>query len=90
MSASPARLILRRCDELARITDEPGRLTRTFASPAMRRANALVGGWMREAGMKTRTDAIGNLIGHYAGRNRGQKFFCSDRILDTVRRCGKI
>ena len=33
-------------DELGRITDEPGCLTRTFLSPAMKRANALVGGWM--------------------------------------------
>ena len=50
MSASPARLILRRCDDLARITAEPGQLTRTFASPAMRRANGLVGGQERRIG----------------------------------------
>jgi hypothetical protein len=40
MSAHPANIVMRRCDELARITDEPGRLTRTFASPAMRHENA--------------------------------------------------
>ena len=90
MSASPARLILRRCDELARITDEPGQLTRTFASPAMRRANGLVGGWMREAGMKTRTDAIGNLIGHYAGQKPGAKILLLGSHLDTVRQAGKF
>jgi allantoate deiminase len=50
-------------DELGRVTDEPGRLTRTFLSPAMKRANALVAGWMKDAGLHTRVDAVGNLIG---------------------------
>ena len=90
MSANPARLIVRRCDELARITDEPGRLTRTFASPAMRRANELVGAWMRQAGMQTRADAIGNLIGHYHGRRPGAKILLLGSHLDTVRQAGKF
>lgn len=63
-SLSPAaRLLVRRLDELGQVTDEPGRLTRTFLSPAMRRANALVAEWMREAGLTVREDAVGNLIG---------------------------
>ena len=90
MSATPARIIMRRCDDLARITDEAGRITRTFASPAMRRANKLVGGWMRRAGMKARTDAIGNLIGHYAGRKPGAKILLLGSHLDTVRNAGKF
>ena len=45
------------------MSDERGRLTRTFLSPAMRRANALVGGWMKDAGLAVREDAVGNLIG---------------------------
>ena len=90
MNTNPARLILQRCDELARITDEPGRLTRTFASPAMRRARVLVGAWMREAGMKTRTDAMGNLIGHYAGQKPGAKILLLGSHLDTVRNAGKF
>ncbi|MFI5335674.1 MAG: Zn-dependent hydrolase [Opitutales bacterium] len=49
--------------ELGRVTDEPGQLTRTFLSPAMRRANRLVGSWMRAAGLTVREDAVGNLIG---------------------------
>ncbi|MDB6165042.1 MAG: hyuC, partial [Lacunisphaera sp.] len=40
MSDSAKRL-LRMLDELGRVTDEPGKLTRTFLSPAMRRANRL-------------------------------------------------
>ena len=41
-----SRLLARRLDELARISEEPAPTTRTFLSPAMRRANALVGRWM--------------------------------------------
>ena len=61
---------MRRCDELGAITDEPGRLTRTFHSPAMSRANALVGGWMREAGLDVREDAAFNLLGRWPSSRR--------------------
>jgi len=57
---------MQRIELLAQITDEPGCLTRTYGSPAMRRANDRVAKWMIEAGMKTHEDAIGNLIGHYS------------------------
>mgnify|MGYP002366481400 CR=1 FL=1 len=81
---------MRRCDELGAISEEPGRLTRTFASPAMRRANELVGGWMREAGMAVRTDAIGNLIGHYPAATPDGKILLLGSHLDTVRDAGKF
>jgi allantoate deiminase len=87
---SVAEEIMRRCDALGKISDEPGKITRSFASPAMRRASELVGGWMRGAGMKTRTDAIGNLIGHYAGRKPEAKILLLGSHLDTVRNAGKF
>jgi allantoate deiminase len=90
MSAPLAKIVMRRCNELGAITDEPGQLTRTFASPAMRRANKLVGAWMRGAGMKTRTDEIGNLIGHYAGQKPEEKILLLGSHLDTVRNAGKF
>ena len=40
--APASGLLARRLDELGRVTDVPGTLTRTFLSPAMARANALV------------------------------------------------
>src|SRR6185369_1832371 len=85
-----ARKIMQRIDVLMHISDESGRLTRTFASPAMRRANALVSGWMREAGMETHVDAIGNLIGRYAGAKPDAKFLLLGSHLDTVRNAGKF
>jgi allantoate deiminase len=60
---------MRRCDELGAISDEPGRLTRTFHSPAMARANALVSTWMREAGLTVREDAAFNLLGRWSSRS---------------------
>jgi allantoate deiminase len=56
----------------------------------MRRANELVGSWMREVGMEVRTDAIGNLIGHYAGVTPDAKIFLLGSHLDTVRDAGKF
>jgi allantoate deiminase len=88
MSAS--KKIMQRIEALAKISEEPGQITRTFASPAMRRANELVAQWMREAGMKTRTDAIGNLLGHYEGKKTSAKILLLGSHLDTVRNAGKF
>lgn len=88
--SAPARKIMQRIEALAKITDEPGRVTRLFASPAMRRANKLVASWMNEAGMTTRVDAIGNLIGHYAGQTADAKILLLGSHLDTVRNAGKF
>ena len=58
-----AQSILARCIEIARCTDVEGQTTRTFLSPSMHRVHALLGGWMRAAGMSVRVDAAGNLRG---------------------------
>ncbi len=81
--------IMRRADELGAISDEPGRLTRTFHSPAMQRANALVGGWMREAGLDVREDAAFNLIGRWPCAKPKAKTLLLGSHLDTVRDAGK-
>jgi allantoate deiminase len=87
----PAATIMDRIEALAHISDESGRLTRTFGSPAMRRANRLVASWMRQAGMAVREDAIGNLIGHhYPAAARIAKALLLGSHLDTVRNAGKF
>jgi allantoate deiminase len=78
-----------RCDALGAISDEPGRLTRTFHSPAMQRVNALVGGWMRDAGLEVREDAAFNLIGRWPSPRRGARTLLIGSHLDTVRDAGK-
>ncbi len=56
--------------ELAAVSDEPGRLTRLYLSPAHRKAADLVAGWMREAGMTPRIDAAGSVVGRLSGARR--------------------
>lgn len=52
---------------LAEHTDEPGRLTRLFLSPAHARAAEAVAGMMREAGLAAHVDAIGTVVGRREG-----------------------
>src|SRR5215207_4597525 len=54
----------------------------------MARANALVGGWMGEAGMAARVDAAGNLVGHLPGSSLGAGTLLLGSHLDTVRDAG--
>ena len=84
-----AKLVMLRCDALGKISEEPGKLTRTFASPAMRRANKLVGSWMCAAGLQVREDAAFNLLGRWESKKRGAKTFLLGSHLDTVRDAGK-
>ena len=81
--------MMHRANELGAISDEAGRLTRTFHSPAMRRANALVGSWMRAAGLEVREDAAFNLIGRWPCANPRAKTLLLGSHLDTVRDAGK-
>jgi allantoate deiminase len=82
---SAAARVLERCDLLGRVSEEPDRLTRRFGTPAMMEANALVGGWMREAGLDVREDAVGNLIGR---RGEGPVLMLGSH-LDTVVDAGR-
>lgn len=90
MSSDLAKIVMQRIEALAQISEEDGKLTRTFGSPTMRRANELVGLWMREAGMAVHTDAIGNLVGHYPAAQPDGKIFLIGSHLDTVRDAGKF
>lgn len=87
---TPAAIVMQRLEALGQITQEPGRLTRCFATPAMRQANELVGTWMRQAGMAVRQDAMGNLIGHYPAAQPDGKILLLGSHLDTVRNAGKF
>ena len=78
-----------RIDELAHITDEPGRITRTFLSPAMARANDAVGAWMAAAGFSTSVDTAGNLRGWIEGATPDAPVLLMGSHLDTVRNAGR-
>lgn len=84
-----AERILERCEALALLTEQPDGLTRVFLSEQHRAANALVGGWMREAGMSVHIDAIGNVCGRYEGERANLPCLMLGSHLDTVRDAGK-
>ena len=84
-----ARTVMEWCDILGSFSEEQGRLTRPFASNAMRQANEAVGTWMRAAGMTVQQDKIGNLIGRYEASHPGAKTLLLGSHLDSVRDAGK-
>lgn len=79
-------------DALAAITDEPGRITRLYLSPAHRRAADVVASWMRERGLEVSEDAIGTLRGFLApsapGPQANRRLLIGSHI-DTVIDAGK-
>ena len=81
--------IMERCEALARLSEEPGTLTRVSLSQEQRAANELTMTWMREAGMAARLDAIGNVVGRYEGSAPNAPCLMLGSHLDTVRNAGK-
>jgi allantoate deiminase len=86
-AVTDATTVLQRCDALRAFSEEDRRLMRRFATPALRAAGDAVEGWMREAGMSTRRDAIGNVIGRLEGDGPGTLLLGSH--LDSVRDAGR-
>jgi allantoate deiminase len=84
-----ASVVMRRCDLLGSISEEPDQLTRPFASDAMRRAHEQVSAWMREAGMAVSRDNVGNLRGRYEGAAGTNGTLLIGSHLDSVRDAGK-
>jgi len=81
--------VMRRLDELALDTDEPGRITRLFLSPAHARAMDRVQRWMEEAGLNAHRDPIGNVVGRLACTNEAAMTFILGSHIDSVRDAGR-
>jgi allantoate deiminase len=75
---------IQRCAELDACSAHPERLERFTLTPEHARANALVEGWMRGAGMRTWVDAAGNQYGRIEGREPGLPALLLGSHLDTV------
>ena len=86
MAANAMALI----DDLARLSDEPGRLTRLYLSPAHRRAADLVRRRMIEAGLAASIDAAGTVVGRYEGSRPGLPALLLGSHIDTVRDAGRF
>lgn len=84
-----ARTVMERCDLLGQHSEEPGLLVRRYATPPMQEVNALVASWMQGAGMSTRQDQVGNLIGRYPAAREPAQTMLLGSHLDSVRDAGK-
>jgi hydantoinase/carbamoylase family amidase len=78
-----------RCDELAAYTEEPGRITRPYGTPALAAARDAVARWMRDAGLEVRTDAVGNVRGRSQGSAPAAPALLLGSHLDSVRDAGR-
>src|SRR5262245_61909193 len=72
------------CDELAQFSEEPGRLTCTYLSPAHRAVAAQLQSWMQAAGLDTRIDIVGNVIGRCRSADPNAKRLIVGSHYDTV------
>jgi allantoate deiminase len=82
-----AEEVLTQAEELALCTETPGKLTRTFLSDAMAQAQQKIRGYMEDAGMEVRLDALGNIVGRLRGSS--DKIFLTGSHIDTVPDAGK-
>ncbi len=80
--------ILERCDDLALLSEEADKITRTFLSYPMKEVQTLLSMWMREAGLTVRIDAAGNVIGRLEGTSDPRTLMIGSHV-DTVPNAGK-
>ena len=72
------------CRNLALMSEEPGRTTRTFLSPPMHDVHRYLRAWMESLGMQVMVDAAGNLRGvKSCGRTAAPRLVIGSH-LDTV------
>lgn len=76
-------------DQLARHSETPGMLTRTYLTPEHLAAATQLAEWMCEAGMTVRRDMAGNVIGRYEAQTPGAPALLTGSHFDTVRDAGK-
>ncbi|APV50221.1 allantoate amidohydrolase [Betaproteobacteria bacterium GR16-43] len=81
--------ILEQADRLAEFTEDEGRLTRTYLTPKHREAGEQIAAWMREAGMEAGFDALGNVVGRYAGDRADAPVVLTGSHMDTVVDAGR-
>ena len=80
--------VIERCRQLAKHTEEPGWITRTFLSEPMHCVHADLRTWMEQAGMSVQVDAAGNLRGYYGGMTADAPRLIVGSHLDTVPHAG--
>src|SRR5258708_1056307 len=82
------RLVVRRCETLARFSEDFAGTRRTFLSAPMHDCHREVSCWMKALGMTVSLDAVGNLRGFYPGTSPGAPRILIGSHLDTVPNAG--
>jgi allantoate deiminase len=81
---------MQRINALASITEDEGRVTRTYGTHAFIRGRDLVQQWMKDAGLETRVDNIGNIRARLLSGNPAAKTFVIASHIDTIINAGKF
>ena len=76
-------------EQLGAVSDDAHGLTCAYMTPAHRQTARLLADWMRDAGMDVRIDAVGNVVGRYAGSDPRAGTLLTGSHYDTVRNGGK-
>jgi beta-ureidopropionase / N-carbamoyl-L-amino-acid hydrolase len=81
--------LMQQHEAIAAWSDADDGLTCAYMSDAHRRTATQLLDWMREAGMSTHIDAVGNVVGRYLSDAPGAKTLMTGSHYDTVRDAGK-
>lgn len=76
-------------EQLAGHSDDADCLTVAYLTRAHQTAGAEIAGWMIEAGMQVRIDAVGNVIGRYPSPDADAPVLMTGSHFDTVRDGGR-
>ncbi|MCK0753488.1 M20 family metallo-hydrolase [Chromohalobacter japonicus] len=88
-SGNLGQQLMARLDEAAQYSLPGEGVTRLFCSEEHRQVLALIGDWMRQAGLTPELDASGNLVGRNARAQAGEKTLILGSHQDTVVEGGK-
>ena len=83
-----ANIAIERCRQLARFSESPHNITRTFLSAPMHDAHKQLSEWTRRMGVETSIDAAGNWRASYPGKEAASPRLLIGSHLDTVRDAG--
>jgi len=81
--------VLAMCDRLARFSEQDAGLTCSYLSAAHRSTAALIREWMLAAGLETRIDAVGNVVGRLPAADAAGRTLITGSHYDTVTNAGK-
>ncbi|MCG2586042.1 allantoate amidohydrolase [Massilia sp. TS11] len=81
--------VMQWAETLGALSDSSEGLTCAYMSPAHRQTAEQLAAWMRAAGMDVHIDAVGNVVGRYAGSDPTRPALLTGSHYDTVRDGGK-